>query len=132
MPKVEVVIGSIQTALSGVRITPQNERELGDAVQRLFDQGLGFKPAALGGAPKYTREHRLSANDRLDFFVGGKVAVELKIKGSLSDLLRQVDRYLSRDEIQAVVVVSTMRRLSALPSMLRGKPLRCVYVGGAL
>lgn len=67
---------------------------------------------------------------RLDFLVG-RVALELKVKGSLADLLRQLDRYAQSDRIDALVVVTTRRTLARLPAELRGKPVR-VFVVGAL
>jgi hypothetical protein len=118
--ELERALTAITASFEGVRITPENEKEMGDAVERLLTRaGIHFG-----------RECRLSGGkDRLDFAILG-VAVELKMKGGLADLLRQIDRYLAHPDVRAVVVVSTLRRLSALPQMLRGKPIRCVYVGG--
>src|SRR5690348_2498018 len=47
---------------------------------------------------------------RLDFLCG-RVALELKVKGGLADLLRQLDRYAKCDQIDALVVVTTRRTL---------------------
>jgi len=74
------------------------------------------------------REAILGPGERLDFFVDGRVAVEVKIKGSAAELTRQVYRYAQRPEVEAVVVVTSRSRLTALPVTMADKPIIVVYL----
>lgn len=76
----------------------------------------------------YSSEVRLSARDRPDIMVG-TTALELKVAGSRAPVLRQIMRYLQHEAVVAVILVTTMRRLSMPPSAL-GKPiLRALALG---
>ena len=75
------------------------------------------------------REHRLAAADRLDFLLLGTIAVEVKLHGSATALLSQVQRYCDHPSIGACLVVTPSRRLAAgWPETLRGKPVAAVLV----
>lgn len=73
------------------------------------------------------REVILGPQNRLDFAVsdgaGKLVAVEIKIKGSISDLIRQIHRYAKDDRVSAILVVTSVMRLTALPDDFYGKPV---------
>ena len=71
------------------------------------------------------REHRLSAKDRLDFFVEG-IAIEVKIDSSLPALLRQLSRYAAHEEVRELMVVTSRSKLAQLPTSLNGKPITVV------
>lgn len=79
----------------------------------------------------YTREHSLNVTDRPDFMVGG-IAIEVKIKGSLADLLRQASRYAQCEDVNAVLVVGTPHWLTRVPHELCGKPVHAVRLMGSL
>lgn len=79
------------------------------------------------------REYRLNEKDRIDFLVKhreGNVGVEVKVGGSLTNVLRQLARYADCDAITSLVLVTTRSKHKAVPPTLRGKPLSVVYVGG--
>jgi hypothetical protein len=77
------------------------------------------------------REVQLTPKDRIDFMVES-VGIEVKIKGSLAALTRQLHRYAQLDAIEALVVVTPVARLAQLPESLNGKPvLVCHLVGSA-
>jgi hypothetical protein len=79
----------------------------------------------------FVREH-VMGDDRFDFYCDGAV-IEVKVAGSVSEALRQVDRYCEHDEVHAVIVVSSRRWQSARstePLQLRGKPVYLIEVGG--
>jgi len=80
----------------------------------------------------FQRERAISAPDRPDFLVDGNLAVEVKIKGSLAQLLRQASRYAAHPEIAGIVVVGSPRWLAGVPSMLCDKPVRAVRLLGSL
>ncbi len=107
---VETIVG----ALRGVKIASTNEADLQDGIAvSLATAGIDFK-----------REHRLSKSDRVDFMVGS-IGVEIKIQDSVSALTRQLQRYALSDEVSELLVITTRSRLSNLPRVLNGKPVRC-------
>ena len=79
----------------------------------------------------YKREHSLNIADRPDFMVN-RIAVEVKIKGSLADLLRQASRYAANSEVDAILVVGSPHWLSRVPASLSGKPVHTVRLIGSL
>ena len=90
-----------------------SERELQDGLEHVL---------AAAGVP-YERERALSKPDRPDFVVAGGIAIEVKTKGSLQDLLRQVSRYAQHTEVRAVLCVGTPSWLTRVAARLHGKPL---------
>lgn len=105
-------------ALRAARFTCLDEAELQLAVERLL--------GALG--VPFTRERRLSARDRVDFFLEGGIALELKVKSDASSLLRQVLRYAAHDVVLEVIAASTTHHVLALPDMVHGKPLHRIQL----
>lgn len=73
------------------------------------------------------REVRLSARNRVDFMVGG-IAIETKVDGSLSSILRQLDRYAECDQVEEVLLVTTLRKHLTTPFELRGKHVEVAWV----
>ena len=73
---------------------------------------------------EYAHEYKLGPRCRVDFRVG-RVGIEVK-KGrpATSDLTRQLRRYLEYDALDGAVVVT--QRVTALPPMICGKPVRLV------
>lgn len=96
------------------------------ADERELQDGLAIVLAPLDAQ----REVRFDAADRIDFLLPGGIGIEVKIDGSLSALTRQVHRYAQRDEITALIIVTSRRRLAQLPDAINGKPIRVVRVGG--
>lgn len=114
---------------------PRSAEELADAFRgkaiATFDEARLQHWAAgvlRSASVDFEEQVPLSPRDRLDFLCGG-VAIELKVKGSLADLLRQLDRYAEHERVSELLVVSTRRQLVRLPEMLREKPLFAVHVG---
>lgn len=89
--------------------------------------------AAFGPAVK--REYRLGEHDRPDFMVGN-VAIEVKTKGSVTEVSRQLMRYAAHAEVNRVVLVTTRSIHRQVEGMLRGVAPKPVFVviltGGAL
>lgn len=96
------------------------------------DLQKGIAAALQANGIAFHREEALSARDRPDFLLDGGVAIEVKIAGSLSDLLRQVARYLEHDEIRAVLVVGSPGWLNRVPETLQGKPVQSLRLIGSL
>lgn len=91
------------------------EAELQESIAQVLEQE----------AIRFAREVRINPRERLDFLCGS-TAVEVKIRGSLSDLTRQVHGYLADDRIDELLVVTSRSRLCDLPLEIRGKPVRAL------
>lgn len=112
----------IHTALTSRRYRASNEA----AVQAYI--GAALTAAGLDAVGEY----RLTGRDRPDFLVDGRIAIEVKIQGSMAAAVRQVARYAEHADIDAIVFATTSRRLAAsMPAELGGKPIHIVVLPGA-
>lgn len=114
-----VALAAIEAAIRGASFSSGTEAELQDGLARVLEQQ---------GA---VREVQLGPEDRIDFMVG-PVGVEVKTKGGISPLTRQLLRYSQHDRVGALVLVTTREsyRLQ-LPRDLNGKPLHVISLMGA-
>lgn len=95
-----------------------NEIQLQDGLEQLFKEHK----------IPYVREFRLSNKDIVDFmidFQAGSVALEVKIDGTRSSLLRQIGRYLKHDTISCVFLVGTPYWVTNMPKSLLNKQIYC-------
>lgn len=83
---------------------------------------------ALDGKYEFSREHRLSDRDVVDFLVGS-VAIECKVKGAPLAIHRQCERYLEHDEVTGLIIV-TAKHMGTSGSH-NGKPIVVVKAGKA-
>ncbi len=105
---------AIASALASCRVLRDSERELQDAVAEILSRaGIAFE-----------REAVLADGDRIDFLIGS-VGLEVKVRGGLSALTRQLARYAASERVAELVVLTTPR-LACLPRSLHGKPLSAV------
>lgn len=83
----------------------------------------------------YDHEVVAGPKDRFDFLVEPGVVIEVKCAGSLADALHQVDRYAARDDVRALLLVTTCAWGGASPRdahpKLHGKPVHLVKVRSA-
>lgn len=93
------------------------ERELQDGVALLFDD-VGIA---------YTREHELTQEDRIDFWLPGGVGLEIKIQESLTSVTRQLHRYAQCEDVRALILLTTKMAHRKMPEEMCGKPLIVVY-----
>lgn len=115
-------IDLLASRLAAYRFRFVSEKDLQDGIEALLTaEHIPFQ-----------RERAISAPDRPDFLVDGNLAVEVKIKGSLAQLLRQAARYASHPEIAGIVVVGSPRWLTGVPSTLCDKPVKAVRLLGSL
>lgn len=108
----------LETVLRRFSYRYNDEAQLHTAIsQVLADESLTF-----------AREHRLDAKSRADFWLDG-VLIEVKVDGSLSEALRQVDRYCVYRAVTGVLLATTLRwgdqPLKDKPAF-RGKPFAMV------
>lgn len=95
-----------------------NESELQDGIELILKNNN----------IEYCREDRLNAADIVDFTVPcktGLVAIEVKIDGGRSKLLRQIGRYLKHDHVACVFVVGSRHWVTNLPDTLLDKQIYC-------
>jgi hypothetical protein len=115
-----IPVGDIVKAISAARYSWANEKQLQDGIEQVL----------LGRFP-FTREHRLSSADVIDFLVG-TVGVEVKIKGSVTAVRAQLERYAEHACIDFLLLVTTRTQLRRLPDTVNGKPLRVLALTGSL
>jgi hypothetical protein len=112
-------VSAIVKAFDGIAVRARDESELQSAVSRvLAGAGIAFE-----------EQVRLAPAERIDFMCGS-VGLELKTKGGAAPLIRQLFRYAQHERISALVVVSTLRRLSGgVPAEIGGKQVFTIGVG---
>jgi hypothetical protein len=74
----------------------------------------------------FDREHQMEM-DRLDFRVGN-VAVEIKVAGSVTEVIRQLHRYSQSQEIEALLLVTSKSRHRTIPREMNGKRVEVLYL----
>lgn len=114
--------GALADLLERHRFRCGSEHELQDGIEHVLT----------GAGVAFGREMALSLPDRPDFLIAGGIALEVKTKGSLQDLLRQVSRYALHDSVKAVLCVGTPAWLSRVPGSLHGKQLVSVRLLSSL
>lgn len=80
----------------------------------------------------YAREVVLDANSRLDFLVEDAVAIEVKVGGSLSLALGQVNRYCAHGRVGGVLLAATQgwarHPLPRASGAFHGKPVELAWL----
>ena len=95
-----------------------SEKDLQNALESLFTQNN----------ISYEREFRLSKKDIVDFLVQvdiGSIGLEIKIDGTRNALLRQINRYLSHEQVLAIFVIGSPHWINNLPNQLNNKDIYC-------
>lgn len=95
------------------------------------DLQLGIASVLSSAGLEFTREHRLSDADVIDF-LAGNVGVEVKIKGQVRAVQAQLERYALHDSVSELVLVTGRLQLTRMPAKLNGKPLHVVPLMGSL
>lgn len=91
----------------------------------------GIEEALRQSGMDFTREVRLASTDRIDFLIG-RVGIEVKIKGTKAALIRQLLRYAQHDQIDTLLLVTTVPSLTALPQTLNRKPVHTLILSACL
>lgn len=106
--------------LSGYRYRGACEDDYQQGVARVLEQeGVDHR-----------REVVLSARDRIDFMVGG-LGVEVKMKGSVTRLLRQLGRYAEHEDVEELLLVATSTRLvRGIPEQIHGVSVSTMVLRG--
>lgn len=64
------------------------------------------------------KEYRLNEKDIVDFYVDG-IGIEIKIKGTVKNIYRQLERYSLSDKIHSLILVSS--KYMGLPETINNK-----------
>jgi len=115
-------LDSLETLLSSHRYRFSSERDLQNGIDEVLQtSGLSYR-----------REFSLGVSDRPDFLVHGGIAIEVKIKGSISELIRQISRYATHNDVSAILVVGTPHWIPRVPEIINEKPVRPFRLLGSL
>lgn len=75
---------------------------------------------------EYKKEYRLGQRNRIDFLVNGTIGIEIKKgKPDKAQVVKQLERYTSFDEVKAVILV--VERNVNIPDEVNGK--KCILFG---
>lgn len=112
----------VSDLLARYRIIGMTESVVQDQIERALRQG----------GIDYQREVELAPGDRIDFMVGS-VGVEVKIKGTRSQIIRQLARYIRNDRVEEIVLAATSRRvLAGVPDEITGMHVTKHLLQGSL
>ncbi len=107
------MLEKIAEALKGIRQHPQDEKDLQSTIARCL---------TAAGIP-FSREV-LTSTGPVDFVVG-TTAIEIKIRGSATDVARQIIRYLDDERFTEGIIITTRPML--IPIQKSGeKPIRVI------
>lgn len=115
-------------AILGHRYRYRDEVQLQDQVAQVL-AGAGIEAL---------REFRLSERDRVDFLLPTAlthldgIAVEVKIKGSRADIIRQLWRYAQHGMVAGILLVTDRALVGSAPMQMLGKPVRPLLLLGGL
>lgn len=112
----------LATLLSGYRFTFKDEAGLQESIAAALETS--------GCAVE--REVRLDAHSRIDILVG-RVGIEVKVKGSPTEVTRQLQRYAHSDLVDEIVLVTHRSAHGGfLPNEIGTKPVHVAWIGGSL
>lgn len=127
----------------GLEAEPRVEHELADAKLRALmlefcaplrftanepELAAQFEELLAAEEVEYKREYELAPEDRPDFFVHRRVAVEIKTAGSFTNVVRQISRYAEHEQVDMVLLVTTRSEHRQMPPYLSGTPVVVYWV----
>jgi hypothetical protein len=103
------------------------------------DRGLaphlqdGIELLLNGAQIAHKREVPLGGRQNLiDFLIEPDIGLEVKIKGGLSEVTRQLYRYAESDKITHLILVTSQMRHRQIPSEMVNKPLTIIHLIGSV
>lgn len=116
-----VTVDEIRRVLRAVKYTYSTEKELQDGIARV----LGAAGVAVD------REYKLADDLGVIDFRVGRIGIEIKTKGSPTQVARQLIRYCKSDELDEIILVTGRVALGELPDQLGGKKLYVLALWGS-
>lgn len=107
---------AISEGLGRTRFSHVSEVDLHEQIASTLDN-LGID---------YRREVQIG-NGRIDFLAGG-IGIEVKIKGGIGEVTRQLHRYAQSPLIDELLLVSTRSQHRNMPETMNSKPVGVVYL----
>ena len=116
------------------------EQHLGELVRVLsqYRYPIGSESAFQAGVELVLQTHEISyirewdlgrQFGRIDFYLPQFcTGIELKVKGSPSEVARQLFRYCLSPQVESLVLLTSRSRLGRLPASMNGKPLMNVWL----
>ncbi len=72
----------------------------------------------------FVREYCFDAANRVDFWLPDfGIALEIKIKGSLTDVALQLSRYAEFIEVREILLLTAVRAHASVPRRINNKPI---------
>src|SRR5262245_17902478 len=110
---------SLARYLESFRYAAPTEASLQEGIaESLRRAGLAFE-----------REVELWPGSRIDFMAGA-IGVEIKIKGGLSEVTRQLHRYAQSPKVEELLLVTNSLKLARVPESLGHKPVHVAALLG--
>ncbi|MCD8139292.1 MAG: hypothetical protein LUE17_05870 [Planctomycetaceae bacterium] len=104
----------LASLLSEFKFRRSREIDLQDGVQQVL----------LGEDIAFHREHRFDPANRVDFWLPRcGVALEIKIKGSLTNVTLQLSRYAQFPEVKGLLLLTTRISHISVPRRIKDKPV---------
>lgn len=101
------------------RFNYQKEKDLQDGIETVL-RAAGVE---------FEREKNLVEFGTIDFLLRGGIGIEVKIKGSPADVIRQLHRYAQSPQIASLVLVTgKLSHGRSFPAELQAKPLYVVHL----
>jgi hypothetical protein len=119
-PPKKVSADDIRRLLRAVKFSYSTEKELQAGIERVLK----------GAGVPCERERKLAGDLGVIDFLVGRIGIEIKTKGSPSQVARQLIRYCKSDELDAIILVTGRVALGDLPQELGGKKIFVLSLWG--
>lgn len=120
----------LERLLSGYRFRYTDEIELQDGIAEVLTRaGIQFEREVV--LPRRDQLDFLR-RDRIDFLVTPGIGIEVKIRGSRVDVMRQLARYAEHERIESLILVTDRSQFAMMPLALGGKLITVVNLLGGL
>lgn len=117
MPSEPLAVEYLVELLTSYRFRHQCESSLESGICQALDEAK----------ITYRRQPQLTPRDRPDLLIG-HIAVEIKIKGPRTAVVRQLWRYAKIEEVGSILLVTTRNAHRNMPSAIKDKPVRVLYL----
>jgi len=112
----------VSVILSGFAFRYSHEIQLHEAIASVLD----------GNGIPFQREVAIDAKNRVDFLLAGGLAIEVKVDGTFSQAITQVNRYCGLDAVHGVLLAAACAwarlALPASQSGFQGKPVGLIWL----
>jgi hypothetical protein len=110
----------VTQALLAHRFHFANEDQLKAGMAQVFNEaGIVF-----------VREVVLGPKDRIDFLLPSGLGIEVKVKGSMTEVVMQLARYAEHQDVTSLILVTTKQQHATVPERLNGKRVTSIVLNG--